>query len=76
MNPSCLPISPHWHEWLACLLWVRIIAYFKISSRSFYKNFKNILKTELFTAQSYRACLPFVFAMKNEKNRTFFKEKT
>ncbi|OPH39753.1 hypothetical protein [Moraxella equi] len=22
-----------------------------------------------------RACLPFVFAMKNEKNRTFFKEK-
>ncbi|OPH38174.1 hypothetical protein B5J94_04160 [Moraxella lacunata] len=23
-----------------------------------------------------RACLPFVFAMKNEKNRTFFKEKT
>ncbi|AWY19687.1 hypothetical protein B0182_06075 [Moraxella bovis] len=23
-----------------------------------------------------RACLPFVFAMKNEKNRTFFKEKS
>ncbi|STY90154.1 hypothetical protein [Moraxella bovis] len=23
-----------------------------------------------------RACLPFVFAMKNEKNRTFFKGKT
>ncbi|MBE9590666.1 hypothetical protein IM753_06665 [Moraxella sp. K127] len=22
-----------------------------------------------------RACLPFVFAMKNERNRTFFKEK-
>jgi len=22
-----------------------------------------------------RACLPFVFAIKNEKNRTFFKEK-
>ncbi|MBE9578474.1 MULTISPECIES: hypothetical protein [Moraxella] len=24
----------------------------------------------------FRACLPLVFAMKNEKNRTFFKEKT
>ena len=23
-----------------------------------------------------RACLPFVFAMKNEKNRPFFKEKS
>ena len=26
-------------------------------------------------SMKYRACLPFVFAMKNEKNRTFFKEK-
>ncbi|MDO5050701.1 MAG: hypothetical protein Q4D68_03090 [Moraxella equi] len=24
----------------------------------------------------YRVCLPFIFAMKNEKNRPFFKEKT
>ncbi|STY99708.1 Uncharacterised protein [Moraxella lacunata] len=34
----------------------------------------NSKETCLFTRKS-RACLPFVFAMKNEKNRPFFKEK-